>query len=289
MKTSENMSKGRRTVIRTSALGLVGLSLSPLASAGEKTQSQHFGTTTEIVPKHFPNIDPEIVSEVVGKSHSNLERVKELVDKRPELARSVWEWRFGDFESAIGAASHVGRRDIVQYLIQKGARPTIFTFAMMGVHDVVKSMVEFYPGIQRTMGPHGISLLDHAYYGERMNDKMTYTEMDNLKKTIDYLESLGDAGGETYMDETKQEQKKFLGDYKYGEGEKDGFTISLNMRDKMTLGPIGGFGGALLKTKDNLYIYNGSPSVTVTFTAQDNTVTSLTLRTPDTTVNATKI
>ncbi|MEW2922768.1 hypothetical protein AB1A65_14945 [Muricauda sp. ANG21] len=289
MKASERMSKGRRAALKTSAMGLVGLSLPSLALADEKVHNKPLGTAYNTIPDHFPNIDPEIVLEVVGKSHSNLERVKELVDKRPELARSVWEWRFGDFESAIGAASHVGRRDIVQYLMSKGARPTIFTFAMMGAHDVVKSMVEYSPGLQRTMGPHGISLLDHAYYGERMKDKMTHTEIDNLKKTIDYLDSLGDAGGETYMEETAEEQERYLGDYKYGEGEKEGFTIALNMAQKMALGPIGGFGGALFKIEDNLYIYNGAPSVTVSFETQNNTITSLTLRSPDATIMATKI
>ena len=74
--------------------------------------------------KHFPNIPPEIIEEVVGKSHFDLEGVKSLVEKRSELSRSVWEWRFGDFESAIGAASHVGRRDIALYLMSKGARNT---------------------------------------------------------------------------------------------------------------------------------------------------------------------
>ena len=289
MKTPDNILKSRRGILKTSVLGLVGLSFPQVALAGEKSHpNSYLGANPINIPKHFPNIDPEIVSEVVGKSHFDLERVKELVDKRPELARSVWEWRFGDFESAIGAASHVGRRDIVLYLMGKGARPSIFTFAMLGAHEVVKQMVEFSPGIQTTMGPHGISLLDHAYYGERMKDKMNKNEIDNLKRTIDYLESLGNAGGETYIEETKAEQAKFLGDYKYGEGEKDGFTISLNMKEKMALGPIGGFGGALYKIKDNLYTYNGAPSVTVTFEIQNESIISLTVNTPEAQINALK-
>ena len=73
-------------------------------------------------------IDPAVVEAMVSKSHFDLEGVEKLVTTRPELAKASWEWRFGDFESAIGAASHVGRRDIVQYLLQKGGRPTLFTF-----------------------------------------------------------------------------------------------------------------------------------------------------------------
>ncbi len=278
----------RRSFMNYTALGILGLSIPDALGANGSLPPACANHVNGDLPKHWPNIDPEIIEEVVGKSHFNLERVKELVDARPELARSVWEWRFGDFESAIGAASHVGRRDIVQYLMEKGARPSIFTFAMLGAHEVVKQMIEFSPGIQTTMGPHGISLLDHAINGARMKDNMTQKELDNVKKTIDYLESLGNAGGEKYMEETKEEQSKFLGDYKYGSGEKDGFTIALNMSEKMALGPIGGFGGALYKVKENLYTYNGAPSVAVSFEWEAGKVKSLTLKDPAITVKAIK-
>jgi len=60
--------------------------------------------------KEYPAIANELVYDVVGASHFNLERIKELVDKRPELALACWDWRFGDFETAIGAASHDGTK-----------------------------------------------------------------------------------------------------------------------------------------------------------------------------------
>ena len=113
----------------------------------------------------YPSIDDSIVAEVVGVSHFNLPRLKELVDKRPELARATWDWAFGDWETAIGAASHVARRDIAMYLMSKGARPDIFTFAMLGAFDAVKNMIASQPGIQTIKGPHGISLLQHAKNG----------------------------------------------------------------------------------------------------------------------------
>ena len=279
----------RRTALKKYSLAIVGLSIPSLTFANQNVICNPNLQTTPKIPVHFPNIDPEIISEVVGKSHFNLERVKELVEKRPELARSVWEWRFSDFESAIGAASHVGRRDIVQYLMSKGARPTIFTFAMLGSYEVVKAMVDFSPNIQTVMGPHGISLLDHAYAGERMKDKMRPIEKNNLKKTIDYLESLGNAGGTKYIEETKEEQAKYLGDYKFGNGKKEGFTIALNMREKMTLGPIGGFGGALYKIENNHYTYNGAPSVKVFFEFRNDKVYSIKVIDPEVTVVAMKI
>src|SRR5688572_28020633 len=77
----------------------------------------------------FPAQDPDLVKEVVGASHGNLARVKELVTARPALARASWDWGYGDWETPIDAASHVGNRAIAELLIAHGARPTIFTAA----------------------------------------------------------------------------------------------------------------------------------------------------------------
>ncbi|MEQ8424209.1 MAG: hypothetical protein RIA63_05825, partial [Cyclobacteriaceae bacterium] len=237
----------------------------------------------------YPHMDPELISEVVGKSHFDLNRVKELVEARPELARATWEWLLGDFESAIEAASHVGRRDIIQYLLSKGASPNIFTFATLGAYDIVRGMIVFSPGIQTSLGPHGISLLSHAKVGLRMEDKMSKTEVENCKKLIGYLEELGNADGPKYLEIPEEERNAYLGDYRYGEGKEEGFTIQLDMRKLASLGPIGGFGGALYKISDNLFTYNGAPSVKVTFQWEGDSVKSLTLKMPGSEVTARKV
>src|SRR5215475_6578448 len=84
----------------------------------------------------FPSQPRELVREMVTVSHFDLKRVKELVEARPSLARAAWDWGFGDWESALGAASHVGNRAIAGYLIEKGARPSLFSAAMLGQLDV---------------------------------------------------------------------------------------------------------------------------------------------------------
>lgn len=283
----KNETVNRRTAIQAYSLGILGLSI-PNFTKAHSTKIDLWSASPEI-PEHFPNIAPEVISEVVGSSHFDLDKVKSLVDKRPELSRSVWEWRFGDFESAIGAASHVGRRDIAQYLMQMGARPTLFTFAMLGHYQVIKSAVEAVPGIQEVTGPHGISLLDHAYAGERMKDNMTSSEIEQLELTIDYLKNLGNAGGPTYIEVNPEEQQKYLGNYLYGERKNEGFTISVNMRKLLSLGPIGGFGGGLYKIGDNQFTYNGTPSVTISFDIQEDMVKSLTLTEPDIAITANKV
>ncbi len=283
----KNETVNRRTAVKAYSLGMLGLSLPSIGMANTPKTDSWFSSAE--IPEHFPNIAPEVISEVVGSSHFDLDRVKTLVDKRPELSRSVWEWRFGDFESAIGAASHVGRRDIAQYLLGKGARPTLFTFAMLGHYQVIKSAVEAAPGIQEVAGPHGISLLDHAFAGERMKDSMTASEIEQLELTIDYLKNLGNAGGPTYIEVSPEEQRKYLGNYLYGASENEGFTISVNMRKLLSLGPIGGFGGGLYKIGDNQFTYNGTPSVTLSFDIQEDIVKSLTLAEPDITITAKKV
>lgn len=142
----------RRTLLKSSAFGLLAVSLPNLAFAGRDRFAPL--QTTDKPHAGYPSLNKDLVSEVVGKSHFDLERVKELVNQRPELSRSVWDWGFGDFESAIGAASHVGREEIVKFLLSRGARPSLFTYAMLGQFEVVKATCEANPGIQRVEGPH---------------------------------------------------------------------------------------------------------------------------------------
>jgi len=61
--------------------------------------------------------------------------------------KAVWDWGFGDWESALGAASHVGNREIAEYLIAHGARPSLFSATMLGHLDVVKAFIAAQPGV----------------------------------------------------------------------------------------------------------------------------------------------
>jgi hypothetical protein len=117
------------------------------------------------IPDVFPTQPPELVREMVLVSHFDIKRVKELVEARPTLAKAAWDWGFGDWETALGAASHMGNREMAEYLISKGARPSLFSATMLGHLDVVKAFVTAQPGVQRIPGPHSISLLAHAKAG----------------------------------------------------------------------------------------------------------------------------
>lgn len=275
----------RRVAVKSAGFGLLAVSFSNLLFAKNIIAVKASGKLLINNDHRYPAIDEVVVAETVGVSHFDLDRLKVLVNPRPELARATWDWGFGDWETAIGAASHVARKDIVEFLLSKGARPDIFTFAMLGSYNIVRSMIEFSPGVQRIAGPHGISLLQHAKNGIAGDDKSS----EDAHKLVDYLGSLGDADSKTYTPLAEAEKQKYLGDYKYGEGEADGFSVKLNMRKLITLGKLGKNGGALYKTGENTFIYNGTSSVTISFSVEHDKVISLTVSEPGLVLVAKKI
>lgn len=155
----------------------------------------------------FPREDAKLVAEIVGKSHFDEARVKELVKAHPALVNAWWDWGFGDWESPLGAASHVGRRDIAEFLLEQGARIDIFAAAMLGFTGVVKAFVAAQPGVRRTLGPHGITLLAHAKAGGKP-----------AADTAAYLTDLGDADTGCKVAPLPADRKAmFLGNYKSSE------------------------------------------------------------------------
>ena len=280
-----NQSISRRTLVKSSIFGLLTVSIPSIVYSNEMKEIIPLSDDSDKLFYRYPSIDDEIVSSVVGASHFDLDKVKKLVNERPELARATWDWSFGDWETAIGAASHVGRRDIADFLISKGARPDIFTYAMFGEVDTVKSMIESCPGVQKNEGPHGISLLVHAKIGLRRKAG----DETKAKQLVEYLESLGDADSPVYMEMTEAEMEKYLGDYKYGDGEKEGFSLRLNSRKMLSLGKLGNFGGGLLRMEENKFRYNGTSSVFISFSFSGDKVVSLTVTEPGLTLTAKKV
>lgn len=112
-----------------------------------------------------PAIEMFLVQEFVGKAHADLDGVKELLLREPALINSSWDWGGGDWETGLGAAAHMGRRDIAIYLLEHGARLDLFAAAMLGDLDIVKATLETYPDSINIPGPHGIPLIAHALAG----------------------------------------------------------------------------------------------------------------------------
>src|SRR3712207_1734486 len=92
-------------------------------------------------------------------AHGNFDKVKELLAARPALLHGRYE-KFD--ETAIEAASHMGRREIAEHLLDAGAPLTICAAAMLGRTEDVAAFLAADPALANSAGAHGIPVLFHA-------------------------------------------------------------------------------------------------------------------------------
>ena len=224
----------------------------------------------------FPSHNPATVRDVVAAAHARIDRIRELVEASPALAKATWDWGFGDWESALGAASHMGRRDIAEVLMKHGARPDLFTFAMLGHLDVVKAYVEAMPGIQRPPGPHGITLMSHARNGG-----------EQARAVVEYLESVGDADiGATSLEITSDQKKIYIGRYSFGKGDDDMFEVLTNRRGTLAIKRGERFGRRLHRVEEHGFAPGGASAVRIRFEIKDGRAAALTIHDPTPLVKA---
>ncbi len=138
-------------------------------------------------PERPAQIKLEIVKEFVAVSHGKFERVREMLENDNLLLHVSYDWGGGDYESGIEAAGHVGNREIAAYLLGKGARYNIYLASMLGHLDIVKHVLTSNPQLLNSKGPHGFTMLHHAFKGG-----------EESKAVVAYLQSLG--AKETKMD-----------------------------------------------------------------------------------------
>jgi hypothetical protein len=117
------------------------------------------------VPDRGPALPLDLVKQFVVAAHGNLQRTKELLEQQSGLLNATWDWGGGDFETALGGASHMGNREIAVFLLEKGARMDLFAAAMLGKLDVIRVAEAAFPGIHKALGPHKIPLIAHAQKG----------------------------------------------------------------------------------------------------------------------------
>ncbi len=121
-----------------------------------------------------PALDLELVRMFVGRSHFDLDAVKELLGREPALINAAWDWGNGDWETGLGAAAHTGRREIAELILDHGARIDVFAATMLGHTRIVRVFLDELPRIHGVPGPHGIPLLSHAVVGrERAREILT--------------------------------------------------------------------------------------------------------------------
>src|SRR5262245_36564790 len=126
-----------------------------------------------------PQLNRLLVQDFVIYAHSDLPMTQKLLEKEPALLNATMDWGAGDWETGLGGASHMGRRDIAGFLLEKGARIDIFCAAMMGLLDAVKACLTLEPKLIDAKGPHGFTLHFHAQVGGKDSEAV-----------LDYLQSV---------------------------------------------------------------------------------------------------
>jgi hypothetical protein len=254
----------RRGLLKLASLALPFGSFSFRPRAGVELSGKDNSSGREPVTDQFPTQPPELAREIVTVSHFDLKRVKELVEARPSLARASWDWGFGDWESALGAASHMGNRPIAEYLISMGGRPSLFSAAMLGQFEVVKAFVAASPQVQRTRGPHGISLLAHAKSGG-----------ETARPVFEFLQSLGDADANAPVPLSDSEIAGLAGTYLFGIGASQQIDVTPERRESVSTmySPVtwtrkGMMGRPLVHLGDRSFYPAGAPSVRIRFTEE---------------------
>jgi hypothetical protein len=258
----------RRSLLECASLAIPFSAFAGVASSHNPSFGSPGDATrpdVEIIPDQFPTQPPELVREMVTVAHFDLKRVQELVEAHPTLAKASWDWGFGDWEEALGAASHMGNRPIAEYLLSKGARPSLFSAAMLGQLDVVKAFIAAQPGAQRIRGPHSISLLAHARFGGTQ-----------ARGVLEYLlQSLGDADGPQLVPLSDADQAAVKGIYVFGRGASQRVEVSID-KGQVTWTRAGMTGRPLFYLGDRTFYPLGAPDVRIRFAETPSTNASAT-------------
>jgi hypothetical protein len=100
-------------------------------------------------------------SRVVGIAHSDLDAVRDAVDRDPDLVHAVATTT----EGAVEAAAHMGRTDIADLLLDRGAPYAIPTAVMRNDLDAVRRLLDEDPDRIRERGAHDFALLWYPVIG----------------------------------------------------------------------------------------------------------------------------
>ena len=112
-----------------------------------------------------PQINRQLAQDFVVFAHIDRPMAEKLLDREPGLLNAAVDWGGGDWETALGGASHMGERDTVEMLLKRGARADLFCAAMLGQLAIVRGWIELQPSLIDATGPHGFTLHFHAQIG----------------------------------------------------------------------------------------------------------------------------
>lgn len=105
---------------------------------------------------------PELIREFVIAAHGDLAKVQAMLTEDPDLLTVRHQWGPEDFEDGIGAAAHVGNREIAEFFLAQGVPSTICVAGMLGREAEVAQFLAEDSSLANARGAHGIPLLFHV-------------------------------------------------------------------------------------------------------------------------------
>jgi len=108
-----------------------------------------------------PQVEQSVVEDLVGNAHGNLARVRELLDAHPDALNLSAPWN----ETAVEAATQMGNKPILDFLIARGAPVDFFTACVLGRVDDVTGELAADPTRADARGVHDLPALYFAAIG----------------------------------------------------------------------------------------------------------------------------
>jgi len=118
----------------------------------------------------------DMIRAFVMEAHRDLEKVKDIYADHPDLIDEPIEWSPGQTETPLQAAAHTGRREIAEFLLEKGAQPNMVVYAMLGDEAQFNGLLAENPDNINEIGAHQFSLMFHAALGGNLNIIQTIHE-----------------------------------------------------------------------------------------------------------------
>ena len=106
-------------------------------------------------------VEESVVEDLVGNAHGNLARVRELLDAHPDALNLCAPWN----ETAVEAATQMGNKQIIDFLVARGAPVDFFTACVLGRVDDVAAELAADPARAGARGVHDLPALYFAAIG----------------------------------------------------------------------------------------------------------------------------
>jgi len=108
----------------------------------------------------------DLVNQFVAVAHNDFEKVREIYKKCPSIlmTRATWD------ELAVEAAAHMGLVPMARFLAEEGSPVSTCTATLLGMTEMVKTMIRQDRERLRERGAHDIPLLLYTAFGDERVD-----------------------------------------------------------------------------------------------------------------------